>query len=227
VNTPAVTDEYPQRLRPDRSRVSLSDPRYGIEPAVAALYQRVTDPERSRRAFAASRFVRRYFPAPLVESTLPLFDAQRIINRVMWEGGTPLRLIEDLDFVLTRTSLRTLPLWILGSDETKQRIGASAGDGIGTGEYVKAIDALANRRFLEAAALLGEADRRGFRGVTVRPLIAYALCRSGRAEDAGRLAASAQPRDVDEQHFWGWLRQSCGSTATAWVTQGEIDHRFW
>jgi spermidine synthase len=213
-NTPAVTDEYPQRLRPDRSRVSLSDPRYGVDPAVAAVYERVTDSERSRRAFAASPFVRRYFPAPLVDDTLPLFDAQRILNRVMWEGGKPLRLIEDLDFVLRRTSLRTLPLWILGSDDTKQRIGASAGDGIGTGEYVKAIDALASRRFLEAAARLGEAERRGFRGVTVRPLLAYALCRAGRAEDAGRLAATAQPRDADEQHFWGWMRQSCGGTVS-------------
>ena len=43
----------------------------------------------------------------------------RILTRVYREGGRPLRQIQDLDRVLSTTTLRTLPLWILGSDEVK------------------------------------------------------------------------------------------------------------
>jgi spermidine synthase len=210
-NTPAVTDEYPQRLRPDPTRASLSDPRYGLEPEAAELYQRVMDSDRARRAFETSPLVRRYFPASLVGETLPMFDEQRILNRVMWEGGRPLRLIEDLDAVLTHTSLRTLPIWILGSDDVKQRIGAAANDREGTREYVNGIDALAMRQFADAAGLFAEAERRGFGGATVRSLRAYALCRADLVEEAQGLASGAQPHDADETHFWDWMRRACGN----------------
>src|SRR5205085_5472764 len=54
--TPPLTDDFPQRLRPDPSRPSLSDPRYGRDAAVTALYQRVLDPSRARQAFASSPY---------------------------------------------------------------------------------------------------------------------------------------------------------------------------
>jgi spermidine synthase len=204
-NTPALTDEYPQRLRPIRERLSLSDPRYGVEPAATEYYQRVLDPDRARRRFAASAFVRRVFPPALIAETLPFFDQQRIINRVLWEGGKPLRLIEDLDAVLTETSLRTLPLWILGSDDVKQGIGMTSDDGMGTVDYVRGVQALAVREYGAAASAFAEAERGGFRGVTVRPLLVYALCRGGRVEEARRLARGITPGSADETHFWNWL----------------------
>jgi spermidine synthase len=207
-HTPALTDDYPQRLRPNPERLSLSDPRYGVEPAVAELYQRVLDPERARRRFATSAFVRRVFPPALIEETLPFFDQQRIINRVLWEGGRPLRLIEDLDAVLTQTSLRTLPLWILGSDDVKQRIGMTSDDGTGTVDYVRGVEALAGRHYAAAASAFAVAERRGFHGVTVRPLLVYALCRDGRVVDARQLAHGAASGSADETHFWNWLHMT-------------------
>jgi spermidine synthase len=205
-NTPALTDDYPQRLRPSPERLSLSDPRYGLEPAATELYQRVLDPGRARVRFATSAFVRRVFPPALIAETLPFFDQQRVINRVLWEGGKPLRLIEDLDAVLTRTSLQTLPLWILGSDDVKQRIGMTSDDGMGTLEYVRGIQALAVREYAAAASSFAEAERRGFRAVTVGPLLVYALCRGGRLDEARRLAHGVTPGGADDTHFWDWVR---------------------
>src|SRR5438477_5666568 len=208
--TPPLTDDFPQRLRPDASRRSLSDPRYGRDVVATELYQRVLDPSRARRAFASSAYVRRVLPAPIIERTLPLFDVQRVINRVFWEGGKPLRLIDDLDRLLTSTSLRTLPLWILGSDDVKQRIARQGEDGTGTVEYARGLQALASRDYLGAAAAFADADRHGFQGVTLRPLLAYALCKAGHADAAKALAVRADPRDEDERRFWSWLKTRFG-----------------
>jgi spermidine synthase len=205
-DTPPLTDDYPQRLRPDPVRASLSDPRYRDDPAVAELYRRVIDPDRARDAFARSPLIRRLFPARLIADTLPFFDQQRMINRVLLEGGRPLALIDDLDAVLTGTSLRTLPLWILGSDDVKQRIAATGDDGAGAVAYTRGLQALAAREYLGAVSAFTDADARGFRGATLRPLVAYALYRGGRIDAARELARGAQPRGDDEVHFWNWLR---------------------
>ena len=57
-DTPPLDDNHPQRLRPRRHRPSLSDPGYGVDPAVTRLYQTVTDPARARQAFVTSPFIR-------------------------------------------------------------------------------------------------------------------------------------------------------------------------
>jgi spermidine synthase len=204
--TPPLTDDFPQRLRPVPSRPSLSDPRYRSDPGVLALFGRVIDPVRARRAFAESSFVQRLWPPALVERTLPWFDTQRIVNRALWEGGAPLRQIEDLHVVLATTTLRTLPLWLLGSDEVKERIAEHSAERSGEIEYALGLRALANRDYLRAAAHLGEAERRGLRAPTVRPLEVYALCLAGDLETARLLSRGITPRGPDEAHAWTWLR---------------------
>ena len=118
------------------------------------------------------------------------------------------RLIEDLDAVLTKTSLRTLPLWLLGSDDVKQRIGTTSDDGTGTVDDLRGIQALAGREYGAAASAFAEAERRGFRGVTVRPLRVYALCRGGGMDEARRLAQGVISGSSDETHFWQWLHMT-------------------
>ena len=53
--------------------------------------------------------------------------------------GKPLHLIEDLHGALTRTSLQTLPLWMLGSDEVggagAPSLSKHSGDGLGGGRH--------------------------------------------------------------------------------------------
>ena len=206
-NAPPLSDEFPQRLRPTASRPSISDPGYGRDAAVTALYQRVIDPKRAADAFASSAVARSMLPASIIERSLPMFGTQGVVNRVFWEGGKPLRLIDDLDRVLTTTTLRTLPLWILGSDDVKQRIARQGDDGTGAVEYARGLQALASRDYMAAATSFADGDRRGFRGATLRPLLAYALYRAGHADAARPLVVRAVPGDDDERHFWQWLSE--------------------
>ncbi len=203
--TPPLVDNHPRRLEPVLGRPSLSDRRYGVDPAVTELYETVIDPTRARQAFATSEFIRHLWPETLIEATLPFFDHQRVLNRVLWEGGRPLRQIENLHWLLTETPLRTLPLWILGSDDVKQRIAWRGNDGTGAAEYARGLTALVARDYLRAAAAFADSQRQGLRGETIRPLQVYALCLAGRVDAAGQLAQGVQPREADERHFWEWL----------------------
>ena len=136
-----------------------------------------------------------------------------MVNRVLWEGGKPLRQIEDLHFLLTHTTLRTLPLWILGSDDVKQRIAEASGDRTGVMEYARALRALSGRDYPGAAAFLAATEQRGFRGSTgptSRALHAYALCLAGQVDAARDIARGVQPADADEKHFWGWMATTFG-----------------
>jgi predicted membrane-bound spermidine synthase len=207
--TPPLTDDFPQRLRPVEARSSLSDPRYPADLTVVARYQRLLNPSRARDAFASSGFIKRLWPAGLIESSRPWFDEQRMINRVLWEGGKPLRLIEDLTRVLTLTPLRTLPLWMLGSDDVKQQIASTGNDGSGTVEYVRGAQLMAARDYESAASYFGLAERRGLRTPPPRPMTAYALCRANRIDMSKKIVDSLQPRDEDERHFVEWMRMNC------------------
>jgi spermidine synthase len=208
--TPALTDDFPQRLRPVLARPSLSDPRYGIDRAVTELYRAVFDPARAQQAFLTSDFVRRLWPRTLIDGTRSSFAQQRIINQVLWEGGKPLRRIEDLHAMLTATTLQTLPLWQLGSDEVTQRIAEASEERSGAIEYSHGLRALVTRDYLRAAAHFGESERRGLQGATVRPLLVYSLCLAGDLDTARQLARRVDARDVDEQHFWAWMRATFG-----------------
>jgi predicted membrane-bound spermidine synthase len=208
--SPPLTDDFPQRLRPDRRRYSLSDPRYGIDAQADALYQRTLDTDRARQAFETSAFVKRLLPPAFVASTLSWFEVQAVVNRVMWNGGRPQKLIEDLDGVLTRTSLQTLPLWILGSDAVKQRIASQAADRNGAVEYARGLERLSSRDYAGAASQLAAAEQRGLRNPTVRALLVYALSRSGNVAGAARLASNVEPGDTDAVHFWTWMHAQFG-----------------
>jgi spermidine synthase len=212
---PPLTDDFPHRLRPVDGRASLSDPRYLRDPAVFQMYQRALDPVRAREAFAASDFVKRLWPRMLISGSLRRFDEQRIMNRVLLEGGRPLAQIEELHALLTGTSLKTLPLWFLGSDDVKERIAEASAERSGATEYARALRALVARDYRRAAAYFGESERRGLQGETVRPLQAYALCLAGDLDTARLLARGSVARTDAERHFWNWLRATYGVERSA------------
>src|SRR5262249_6396130 len=162
----------------------LSDPRYNSDPVVAERFLTVLDTRRARDLFQSSPYIRERWPGALALRTLPAFELQQIINRVMWEGGHPLTQIEDLHSVLTETRLRTLPLWILGSDEIKQRIAESAAERTGPVEYARALRAISGRDYNAAVLLMAHAEQLGLEAPTVRPLLVYALVMSERIEEA-------------------------------------------
>jgi spermidine synthase len=209
-NTPPLTDDFPQRLRPVPGRPSLSDPTYAVDPATMRHYEGVLDPARAREAFARSDLIRTLWPSDLRERTLMFFEFQRITNRILWEGGQPLGQIEDLHALLTKTSFETLPLWLLGSDAGITRIAGTADESNPTAEYVRGLSALARRDYADAVSRLAHAEALGARVPTIRPLIVYALCLDARYETARQQANGVSPRTPDEQHFWTWIGSEFG-----------------
>lgn len=200
--TSPLTDDYPRRLLPTGSQPIFADAR---NPPALDRFRAVIDSGRAREAFRRSPFIEHVWPKAVAEDTVPWFRAQDIINRVMLEGATPLRHIEELHAQLTTTSLRRLPLWMLGSDDVVQDVADTGDDATGMVEYQLGLRSLALRSFRAAANYLAAAERRGLRAPTIRPLEAYALCLSGQLDRARELAAESAPTNADERHFWNWL----------------------
>jgi len=207
--TAPLTDDYPRRLQVPAG-VSVSDPRRRLDWSGAEFYRDVIDPQRARRAFEASAFVRRLWPEALLKETLPFFEVQGIINRVLTDGANPLRHIEDLHLLLTRTPLQRLPSWLLGLDDhpVLRGIDVLPDDGSGLVEYVRGLRALVARDYLGAAAYLTQSEQRRLRGV--RPLLVYSLCLAGRLDAANQLAQGVDASDADQRHFLAWLRATFG-----------------
>src|SRR5207249_2198755 len=136
---------------------------------------------------------------------LPFFDQQRTVNRLLLDGASPLRFIEELHALLTQTSLQKPTLWALGSDDVQQEIAAAADDGSYMVPYTLGVRALAARDYPAAAERFADAERRGLRTATVRPLLVYALCLAGELDSANRLSQGEMPGDPDRRHFWTWL----------------------
>ena len=225
----ALDDDHPHRLLPVRGRPSLSDPGYGVDQAVTGLYRSVLDPVRARARFERSPYIRGLWPPRVLDATLPYFDQQATLNQILFEGGRPLDRIEVLHDLLGRTPLRTLPLWLLGTDAVKAGIAARRDDGSGGVAYARGLTALANRDYPGAAAAFGEAERRGLVADTVRPLHAYALWVSGRVAEARALSGMARQgitdgggaredrEDNGERRFWAWLNSR--------LADGAVDSR--
>jgi spermidine synthase len=200
-----LTDNYPQRLRPAPSRLSLQRPLDEGRAGDVAFVRQVIDPIRAREAFTHSSFVRRLWPAALIDQTLPFFDQQPTVNRVLLEGANPLRHIDELHRLLTETSLQKLPLWALGSDDVQQQIGARRDDGSYMVPYVRGVLELAARNYAAAADSLADAELRGLRTATSRPLLVYALCLAGKLDAARQLSEGDMPTDPDRRHAWIWI----------------------
>ena len=155
-DTLPLLDDYPKRLTPAFS--ALPDDRF-------AIFRRWMDVQKTRSGFGESAVVRRLWPPALRERSLEWFDVQGTINRglsvspnVITEAlfGTepPLDDMNTLDHLLTRTELRTLPMWLLGSSEQHQRIidrRLREGQSDAAIDYHLGIRAMADRNYDAAA----------------------------------------------------------------------------
>jgi predicted membrane-bound spermidine synthase len=204
---PALTDDFPQRLLPARNARADSSDHFD---RTLRVFRNVLDTDRARRAFATSPLIRRLWPEALASGTLPFFDQQRIIDRLIAERANPLRYIEELHALLTETALHRLPLWELGSNDVVQRIANGRNDGTGSAEYMLGVGALAARNYRDAAAYFAEAERRGLRVATTSSLRAYALSLDGNLAAARELTPDTASLNGDERHFWSWMKAHFG-----------------
>jgi predicted membrane-bound spermidine synthase len=205
--TPALTDNFPRRVLPASPAPLFGDPTNAeaMKTFVSAL-----DPARARKAFQQSPFIRRLWPQTLLKETLPLFDQRPLIDAVMATPTNPLRHIAELDDLLTKTNLRMLPLWILGSNRVLQEVADGGNDDTGLVEYQLGARLLIARSYRAAANYFAAAERLGLRSAWLRPIRIYALCLAGEVEAAEQLTPTFGEADQDSRHFWNWMKARFG-----------------
>jgi hypothetical protein len=115
-----VTDNYPSRIS---SRLVGNPPEY------VELYDTLMDEQERLKRFRNSELISQLWPAELKKNSEPFFQYERMIKNHFTSGiyhhQTDQFVWEAIDDLLTNTSLTTLPLWLLGSDEDTQDIVAS------------------------------------------------------------------------------------------------------
>jgi spermidine synthase len=221
--TLALTDDFPQRLWLS-SDVPPGEPRAVLDRGGSDYQRAWIDPVGARDRFEQSDFIRRLWPEVLREETLPFFTYQGGINRLLTDGADPLAQIEQLHLLLTRTTLRTLPAWMLGLGNLLSRSQGAAtlpNDRTGRPEYFKGLVALVDRDYTMAVTSLLEAEKRGLAGV--RTLLAYALCLAGRVNDANYVKSVSPPETPEVGRFWNWLETTFHLSAAPAV--GGLDPR--
>ena len=106
-----LTDDHPGRL--GETVVGPNE--------MLPIYRDWIDTRVNRKRFAESSMIERVWPAELKESTIDYFEWQQIAVAYLTnqlESAT--RIVPTLDRLQRRTSLQTLPLWVLGSTEEHQ-----------------------------------------------------------------------------------------------------------
>jgi hypothetical protein len=118
-NVAPVTDNFPSRI----SSLSVGDNRY------TELYDTLMEEGGRLERFGNSEQISNLWPAELKKDSEVFFQYERLIKNYftagMYHHQTDPYFWEAIDNVLTETSLKTLPLWLLGSDRDSQRIVAS------------------------------------------------------------------------------------------------------
>jgi spermidine synthase len=199
---PPVDDDHPHRITPEV--LDLYEP-----------YAVYADPAAARARFAASAFVRRYWPGGLRERTLTAFEEQRPALREGWTArGRVLPPLPELHFVLTRSSHRTPVLWLFGADALIAQAARSArARGVTGPELDEALGVaeMADRNYAAAEALFARAQPYSVWPGKLAQWRALALAITGNKRGAAALVPRLRdcPRP-EEQEGWRWLSASFG-----------------
>jgi spermidine synthase len=187
-----LDDDHPGRLSETFARTA----------EMPAAYRDWLDIDRARERFAESPLVARLWPSALREATLPWFEWQRVLTRsLLGQLGAPAEELPELHRILTRSELRTLPLWYLGTDADDERAADAAlakGKRGPALEYHQGARALAARdwesaaRHFEGARALGAGNRE------LLYYRVYALAMAGRRDEALRFARETGIPDPGE-----------------------------
>ncbi len=197
-DVPALVDNYPQRI--------LTDAPLG--PGSSGLYKTLVDTKAARERFVSSPLIARLWPAPLIERSLPFFDAQRLINDLIDGAGSPLaKSIPDLHVLITKTTLTAPILWHLGSSSDVQRTLATLPPeerALQIWQYQLGAGRFAERKFAEALLPFENAESRPTLFGTARIFRIYSLCLLGRLDEARRLTAETRAAVGGDSHYEKW-----------------------
>ncbi|MEM7138361.1 MAG: spermidine synthase [Myxococcota bacterium] len=173
-----LTDDRPKRL---------SDRRFDLEAGVQE-YVPWLDASASRARFANDPWIAKVWPPDVRSATNAYFAPQLEINRVLVE--TQVRPLEEslpkVHGLLTTTSARALPLWMLGSNALRQRAAETAiseGRETAAAYYELGLGALSNRTYGRASDFFRKSAQVGGTGPALVSLSVYAAFM---ASDDGR-----------------------------------------
>ncbi len=200
-----VVDDFPLRI--SHEPVTPSDTH------ASTFFRDVLAVGAAAREFDASPFVRSLWPEALFERTRRVFPWQRIVNsRLVYDGGAATE--RDLHAVLTETELRTLPLWLLGTEVEEVAFARKAAAGNGAtakAEPIRAFGSLAERDYAAASEWLARARRSDPADARIASLEVYALCLAGETERAGeraRALLSDHPEAAGSDAYWRFLNET-------------------
>jgi len=197
-----VVDDFPLRIS--------SQPVQPSDSQQSSFFREAMETGRTAGEFERSEFVRRAFPPGIRAATLGFFPWQRILNaRLVYDHSDAIG-EADLHRVLSRSTLVTLPLWLLGSEADEQRIVAGIAEGSDDPEVdrIRGVGALAARDWPAAVGWLQRADARRPGDARLLGLEIYALCLDHRRPEALRLARRLVAMSLEAagaDALWRWL----------------------
>ncbi|HXI20236.1 MAG TPA: fused MFS/spermidine synthase, partial [Gemmatimonadales bacterium] len=197
-DAPPLVDDFPKRILPGSARSQRS----------STLYRSLLDPDQARERFLASPLIKRLWPEPLIARTVPFFESQRLMDRLLDVSVPPLaRDVGDLQFLLTRTTLTAPVLWYMGSTSDVQRaMGTLSPEerALPVWQYQLGAHFFSERRFQDAVEPLANGERLPAIFPTARMFRIYSLCLSDHLDEAGRLAAETRKTLAGDRRLDPW-----------------------
>lgn len=178
-----LTDNYPKRLSgyPASPQAQMASIRQ---------HNVLMDAMASRRRFARATEPTLLFPQEIREESLNWFETQQICNTYLNNRIAPPPPLVGVNYLLSATDVRILPLWLMNSDAAKQCIVANflAAGGKPSAEtaFQQGIGALVDREYLLADAKLRRAQDMGYPN-NLTPARVYILCLAGQVGEAEQL----------------------------------------
>ena len=208
-----LTDNYPKRL--------TGYPRSPqAQQAAIKQHNALMNAMASRARFTAAAAPKRFFPASVLADSQNWFETQQIINIYLNNHIAPPPPLAGVNYVLTTTDLRVLPLWLMGSDSAKQDIVAGTlAEGMAPTaevEFQLGVKALAERNYVLAEAKFKTAQDLGYTK-NLAPARVYILCLAGQlpaAEDLARQAFRGGQNNPQVRGYMQWLAKTFGFSAS-------------
>jgi spermidine synthase len=207
-----VTDNYPLRISSELVR----------DPGRVPFYAKMMDEHERLARFEHSGFVERIWPHELAAQTPPYFRYEALIKDHFTSGlyppADPPFLWDAIDDVLTNSSLETLPLWMLGTDEDAQRNArslAQTGNVSADVELELALGRVAARDYSAALEQFERATSAKDLSVGSLSLLLYLLGKNGELDTARALIAHLDvAKNPELERFVAWFESKFEATTT-------------
>jgi len=203
--TPPLVDDRPGRAPRMRKVVRGEAPQRE--------YAEIMEPSGARQRFEKSELIRRFWPEELRRRTGRYFGYEQLARELLMYRIRTLRMA-PLHDVLTQSELRTLPLWLLGSDARRQQIALRHLDRSAAEARVRwelALAALAARDYALAAQRFADVRSPLAEHANAPYLEIYALAMAGRLDEArSRARARFVSSESAPPHFWSFLSSTFG-----------------